>query len=337
MLDIGIIGASGYTGGELMRLLLNHPQAKIELATSRKLVGQKVSATHRHLKDMVDLQFENPGPQEIKDRCDVVFVAVPHGTAMGIVPQLLDDKVKVIDLSADYRLKTDVFEKVYGIKHLDPRNVVYGIPELHPEVKHEKFIANPGCFPTGASLAAAPLAQVSMIESVVFDSKTGVSGAGIEPSLASHYPNMAENVQPYKLTTHRHLAEFTQELQRLDNFLTKISFTPHIIPSVRGILTTAHIFTKGNLTKYDVMDLYAEMYQDKPFVRVVDGVPSLSAVRGSNFCDIGFEVDSRNNRVVVISAIDNLVKGASGQAIQNMNLMCGLGETTGLWMSGVGP
>lgn len=337
MLDIGIIGASGYTGGELMRLLLNHPQAKIELATSRKLVGQKVSATHRHLKDMVDLQFENPDPQEIKDRCDVVFVAVPHGTAMGIVPQLLDDKVKVIDLSADYRLKTDVFEKVYGIKHLDPRNVVYGIPELHPEVKHQKFIANPGCFPTGASLAAAPLAQVSMIENVVFDSKTGVSGAGIEPSLASHYPNMAENVQPYKLTTHRHLAEFTQELQRLDSSLTKISFTPHIIPSVRGILTTAHIFTKGNLTKYDVMDLYAEMYQDKPFVRVVDGIPSLSAVRGSNFCDIGFEVDSRNNRVVVISAIDNLVKGASGQAIQNMNLMCGLGETTGLWMSGVAP
>jgi N-acetyl-gamma-glutamyl-phosphate reductase len=337
MLDIGIIGASGYTGGELMRLLLNHPQAKIELATSRKLVGQKVSATHRHLKDMVDLQFENPDPQEIKDRCDVVFVAVPHGTAMGIVPQLLDDKVKVIDLSADYRLKTDVFEKVYGIKHSDPRNVVYGIPELHPEVKHQKFIANPGCFPTGANLAAAPLAQVSMIESVVFDSKTGVSGAGIEPSLASHYPNMAENVQPYKLTTHRHLAEFTQELQRLDSSLTKISFTPHIIPSVRGILTTAHIFTKGNLTKYDVMDLYAEMYQDKPFVRVVDGIPSLSAVRGSNFCDIGFEVDSRNNRVVVISAIDNLVKGASGQAIQNMNLMCGLGETTGLWMSGVAP
>lgn len=337
MLDIGIIGASGYTGGELMRLLLNHPQAKIELATSRKLAGQKVSATHRHLKDMVDLQFENPDPQEIKDRCDVVFVAVPHGTAMGIVPQLLDDKVKVIDLSADYRLKTDVFEKVYGIKHLDLRNVVYGIPELHPEVKHQKFIANPGCFPTGASLAAAPLAQVSMIESVVFDSKTGVSGAGIEPSLASHYPNMAENVQPYKLTTHRHLAEFTQELQRLDSSLTKISFTPHIIPSVRGILTTAHIFTKGNLTKYDVMDLYAEMYQDKPFVRVVDGIPSLNAVRGSNFCDIGFEVDSRNNRVVVISAIDNLVKGASGQAIQNMNLMCGLGETTGLWMSGVAP
>jgi len=320
-----------------MRLLLNHPQARLELATSRKLTGQKVSVTHRHLKDMVDLQFENPDPQEIKDRCDVVFVAVPHGTAMGIVPQLLDDKVKVIDLSADYRLKTDVFENVYGIKHSDPRNVVYGIPELHPEVKHQKFIANPGCFPTGASLAAAPLAQVSMIESVVFDSKTGVSGAGIEPSLASHYPNMAENVQPYKLTTHRHLAEFTQELQRLDSSLTKISFTPHIIPSVRGILTTAHIFTKGNLTKYDVMDLYAEMYQDKPFVRVVDGIPSLSAVRGSNFCDIGFEVDPRNNRVVVISAIDNLVKGASGQAIQNMNLMCGLGETTGLWMSGVAP
>lgn len=337
MLDIGIIGASGYTGGELMRLLLSHPQARVELATSRRLMGQKVSATHTHLKDMVDIQFENPDPHEIKDRCDVVFVAVPHGTAMNIVPKILDDKVKVIDLSADYRLKPAVFEDVYGIKHLDPRNVVYGMPELHPEIKHEGFIANPGCFPTGATLAAAPLAQASMIDSVVFDSKTGVSGAGIEPSQASHYPNMAENVQPYKLTKHRHLPEFTQELQRLDKNLTNISFTPHIIPSVRGILTTAHIFTKGTLTKYDVMDLYTEMYQDKPFVRMVDGIPSLSAVKGSNFCDIGFEVDPRNNRVVVISAIDNLVKGASGQAIQNMNIMCGLDETTGLWVPGIAP
>ncbi|MBC7085143.1 MAG: N-acetyl-gamma-glutamyl-phosphate reductase [Methanomethylovorans sp.] len=337
MLDIGIIGASGYTGGELMRLLLNHPEAKIELATSRKLTGKKVSAVHKHLKDMMDLEFENPDPQEIKNRCDVVFVAVPHGTSMEIVPKLFDGKLKVIDLSADYRLETNVFEKVYGIKHLDPRKVVYGIPELHPEIKYEKLVANPGCFPTGAILAAAPLAHVSMIDSVVFDSKTGVSGAGIEPSEASHYPNMAENVQPYKLTTHRHMAEFTQELQRLDSSLTKISFTPHIIPSVRGILTTAHIFTKSKLTKYDVMDLYSEMYQDKPFVRVVDGIPSLTAVKGSNFCDIGFEVDSYNNRIVVISAIDNLVKGASGQAIQNMNIMCGMDETMGLWIPGMAP
>jgi len=337
MINAGIIGASGYTGGELMRLLLNHPEVNITAATSRKLAGQAVSDTHRHLKSFLDLKFENLSPEEIKSACDVVFVAVPHGTAMDIVPELLDGEVKVIDLSADYRLKTADFEQAYDMKHRDPREAVYGLVELHPEVSEQTFIANPGCYPTGANLAAAPLAKAGVINSVIFDSKSGITGAGINPSAVSHYPNMAENVQAYKLTSHRHLAEFVQELNRLDNSLKNISFTPHVVPSIRGILTTAHVFTKDTMGVDEVRALYEEMYKDKPFVRVVDGSPSLGAVRGSNFCDIGFEVDERNNRVVVVSAIDNLVKGASGQAIQNMNMICGFNETAGLWSAAAAP
>ncbi|WP_094228874.1 N-acetyl-gamma-glutamyl-phosphate reductase [Methanolobus psychrotolerans] len=337
MISAGIIGASGYTGGELMRLLLNHPEVNITVATSRKLAGNDVCDSHPHLRGLLDLEFQNATPEEVRSRCDVVFVAVPHGTAMDIVPQLIDGKTKVIDLSADYRLKTDVFESVYRLKHKDPRDAVFGLPELHPEVASETFVANPGCFPTGAVLAAAPLAKAGLISSVVFDSKSGITGAGVEPSQTSHYPNMAENVQAYKLTTHRHVAEFVQELHRLDNSLTNISFTPHVVPSIRGILTTSHIFTKEKLKLEEVKSLYEEMYAGKPFVRVIKGIPTLGAVRGSNFCDIGLEVDKNNNRIVVVSAIDNLVKGASGQAIQNMNLMCGFNETDGLWNAATFP
>lgn len=336
-MDIGIIGGSGYTGGELMRLLSQHPEAKIKAVTSRSRKGQKISDTHAHLRKIIDIGFEDLTAEEVASRCDIVFTAVPHGTAMQVVPSLLGAGVKVIDLSADYRLKTDVFEKTYKLKHIDPREAVYGIPELHPEVPAQQFIANPGCYPTGASLAAAPLANSGLIERVVFDSKSGISGAGAEPSIVSHYPNMAENIQPYKLTNHRHRAEIVQELTRLDSNLKSISFTPHVIPSVRGILTTAHIFIKKQLSKEDVTEIYSDFYMDKPFIRLIKGIPMLGNVRGSNFCDIGFEIENNSDRIVVISAIDNLVKGASGQAIQNMNLMFGLPETTGLWAPGLAP
>jgi N-acetyl-gamma-glutamyl-phosphate reductase len=336
-MDIGIIGGSGYTGGELLRLLAQHPEAKVKAVTSRSLKGQKVSDTHTHLRKIYDLNFEDMKPEEVALRCDIVFTAVPHGTAMQIVPDLLDNGVKVIDLSADYRLKKEVFEKTYKMKHTDPRDAVYGIPELHPEVAEQKFIANPGCYPTGASLSAAPLADAGLIERVVFDSKSGISGAGAEPTAVSHYPNMAENIQAYKLTSHRHRAEIVQELSRLDSGLKSISFTPHVIPSVRGILTTAHIFVKKELGEEDVSEIYRDFYKDKPFIRLIHGIPMLGSVRGSNFCDIGFEIDKNSDRIVVISGIDNLVKGASGQAIQNMNLMFGLPETTGLWTPAIAP
>lgn len=336
-MDIGIIGGSGYTGGELLRLLAQHPEAKVRAVTSRSRKGQKVSDTHTHLRKIYDLNFEDLAPEQVASRCDIVFTAVPHGTAMQVVPELLDSGIKVIDLSADYRLRTDVFEKTYKMKHTDPRDAVYGIPELHPEVAEQKFIANPGCYPTGASLAAAPLADAGLIERVVFDSKSGISGAGAEPTEVSHYPNMAENIQAYKLTSHRHRAEIVQELTRLDSGLKSISFTPHVIPSVRGILTTAHFFVKKELSEEDVSEIYRDFYHDKPFIRLITGIPMLGSVRGSNFCDIGFEIDKNSDRIVVISAIDNLVKGASGQAIQNMNLMFGLPETTGLWTPAIAP
>jgi len=244
MIKAGIIGASGYTGGELLRLLVNHPNVKLELATSRSLAGKPVTETHRHLEGFLDLKYENPNSENIRERCDVVFLAVPHGSAMNYVPELLDGDTKVIDLSADYRLETSVFEEVYEITHSDPRKAAYGLVELHPEVAEQDFVASPGCFPTGAVLAAAPLAAAGVIDIALFDSKTGISGAGISPTETSHYPNLAENVIAYKITNHRHKAEISQELTRLDQKLRNINFTPHAIPSIRDIFTTAHLFTK---------------------------------------------------------------------------------------------
>lgn len=339
MIQVGIIGASGYTGEELLRLLSLHPSAEVVLATSRAAVGKKVAAVHENLKGFYDLTFEEPDYERIKTECDVVFLAVPHGTAMEVVPELLKDSTcKVIDLSADYRLAPDVFEQVYETVHKAPMEAPYGVPEVHPEINKEfsgRLIANPGCFPTGATLAAAPLAAAGLLESVLFDSKTGVTGAGNTPSATSHYPNLAENILPYKLTAHRHLAEMARELARLQPGFENVAFTPHVIPVSRGILTTAHIETTEHLTTSDVRQLYEAYYGEKPFVQLAETVPSLANVRGSNFCHIGMEAEARTNRVVVLSAIDNLVKGASGQAIQNMNLICGLKETDGLWFPGL--
>lgn len=337
MVDIGIIGGSGYTGGELIRLLLNHQYTNIEVCTSRKFAGKKINDVHKHLKGFLDLEFEDVSPRDLKNRCDVIFLAVPHGTSMNIVPDIMDENTKVIDLSADYRINSQTFEMLYGIKHTDKRDVIYGLPEIHPEIPENNLVANPGCYPTGAILSAAPLARAGLIDSTIFDSKSGITGAGVNPTQTSHYPNMAENVQPYKLTSHRHYAEIFQELSLMDKSLINVNFTPHVIPSIRGILTTAHIFTNKQVSSDEIKSIYTEFYKKNPFVRVIDGIPTLSAVRGSNFCDIGFEIDVNNNRVVVISAIDNLVKGAAGQAIQNMNLMCGFDETEGIWTSAMSP
>ncbi|MDM7933953.1 MAG: N-acetyl-gamma-glutamyl-phosphate reductase [Methanothrix sp.] len=341
MIDVGIVGGSGYTGGELLRLISGHPEAKAVVVTSRRLAGKPVSSVHPHLKELCSLNFEAPSAPEVADRCDIVFTAVPHGTAMDWVPELLDSGARVIDLSSDYRLPVEVFEETYKMKHRAPRDAVFGLPELHPEVAGAKLVGNPGCYPTGATLAVAPLAKAGLVERVVFDSKSGISGAGAEPTETSHYPNMAENVIPYRLTNHRHLPEIRQELLRLSPKI-KISFTPHVVPAVRGILTTAHVFASDGASsalqdRAQVAQIYRDFYRSAHFIRMADGVPRLSAVRGSNFCDIYFEPERGGDRLVVISAIDNLVKGASGQAIQNMNLMAGLDERTGLWHPGLAP
>lgn len=341
MIDVGIIGGSGYTGGELLRLLANHPEVNVRLVTSRKLSGKPVSLVHPHLKSIYSLKFEALNAKEAAERCDFVFTAVPHGTAMDWVPDLLDAGTRVIDLSSDYRLPAEVFERTYNMLHRAPRDSVFGLPELHPEVARANLIGNPGCYPTGAILAVAPLAHAGLVDRVVYDSKSGISGAGIEPTETSHYPNMTQNVIPYKITSHRHVPEIKQELGLLSPGI-RVNFTPHVIPAVRGILTTAHVFSREGAEetlqdKETVAGIYSDFYKDAPFVRLADGVPRLAAVRGSNFCDISFEPEKASDRIVVISAIDNLVKGASGQAIQNMNLMAGLDQRTGLWFPGMVP
>lgn len=328
-MEIAIIGASGYTGGELIRLLLTHSSAEVTCATSRKLAGKQVDTIHPHLRGQIDLKFENPGVDDVD--ADFVFLAVPHTVAMNYGGRLHQRGIKVVDLSADYRLPKEVYERVYGVTHTDYFTVPYGLTELHSEeVRNANFVSNPGCFPTGAALAAAPLAREARF--IVFDSKTGVSGAGNIVSDTTHYPNVADNIGPYKWTRHRHLAEMKMELARLGS-QAKCYFTPHLVPVNRGILTTAHILLKESMEQKEVEGLYMKFYQGMHFIRYQ--MPSLAAVRGSNFCDIA--VESEGDRIVAISAIDNLVKGASGQAIQNMNLMCGFDEDDGLKGVGILP
>lgn len=321
-MDIAIIGASGYTGGELIRLLLSHSRASVVCATSRKLAGKPVTSVHPHLGGFTDLSFSNPAVDAID--ADAVFLAVPHTAAMQYAGDLVERGIKTVDLSADYRLPKEEYETIYGVPHTRYFTAPYGLPELHrDEITGASFIANPGCFPTGATLAAAPLA--SRARTIIFDSKTGVSGAGVNPTATTHYPNVGDNFIAYKWTTHRHVAEMRMEISRLGS-AAKCYFTPHLVPANRGILTTAHILLDEPIEQEEAEALYRSWYGDEFFVRLQK--PSLATVRGSNFCDMAVECEG--TRVVVVSAIDNLVKGASGQAIQNLNLMTGCRETDGL-------
>ncbi len=343
MIKAGIIGGAGYTGLELIRLLLMHPEVEISVVTSRRYKGKPISDVNPYLEPFIELEYEDVDTKEIADRSDIVFLAVPHGTAMDYVPGLMERGAKVIDLSADYRLKKEEYERIYKRKHKDKdkekRKSVYGLTELHPEVADADLVANPGCYPTGAILAVTPLVKEvmglnpTMVSQVIFDAKSGISGAGVEPSETSHFPNLAENIIPYQVTAHRHVAEMRMELG------VKVSFTPHVIPSIRGILTTAHVFLAHGVELHtnEIERIYKQFYESKRFIRLRKEIPSLSAVRGTNFCDIWVEIEEKSNRIVVISAIDNLVKGGSGQAIQNMNVMFGLDEGEGLWFPGLVP
>jgi N-acetyl-gamma-glutamyl-phosphate reductase len=336
MIDVGIIGASGYTGGELLRFLKNHDNVNIIAATSRQYAGVNVSKVHPHLRGE-NLKFKDISAEKID--ADLVFTATPHGASMDIVPDLIERDIKVVDLSGDYRFDDiSIYEKWYGLKHSAPLDSVYGLPEVYRDkIKNSSLVANPGCFPTGGILATLPLAKEKLVDTVIVDSKTGVSGGGIKPAPAFHYPNCSDNVLPYAVTNHRHMPEIQQEVAKFGE--VKVSFTPHLVPVIRGILTTVHTFLKEDVTTDYVKDLYDEFYESEPFVRILDTdeIPRLSAVRGSNYCDIGsFQIDE-NGRIVVISAIDNLVKGASGQAIQNMNIMSGFDEKESLEIIGLHP
>ncbi|HML06422.1 MAG TPA: N-acetyl-gamma-glutamyl-phosphate reductase [Methanobacterium sp.] len=336
MIEIGIIGGSGYTGGELLRLLKNHKNVNITAVTSRQYDGVNVSKVHPHLRGM-DIKFDDISVEDID--ADIVFTATPHGASMNIVPKLIERDIKVIDLSGDYRFDDiNVYEKWYGLKHSAPLESVFGLPEVYrDEIKKANLVGNPGCFPTGSILASIPLVKEKLADALIVDSKTGVSGAGIKPTEATHYPNLADNVNPYAVVNHRHMPEIQQEVQKFGP--VKVSFTPHLVPVIRGILTTVHTFLNEDVTSDYLKEIYDGFYENEPFVRILDldEIPRLSAVRGSNYCDIGcFQID-HNNRVVVVSAIDNLVKGASGQAVQNMNIMCGFDEKESLDIIGLHP
>jgi N-acetyl-gamma-glutamyl-phosphate reductase len=341
---VGVIGASGYTGGELLRYLSMHRECEVVCATSRRYAGKSVELVHPNLRGVLNLLFEDLAPPEVADRCEFVFTATPHGASMQIVPELLDAGVRVVDLSGDFRFSdVAVYEEYYGVEHAHPEvKAVYGLPELYREdIKSARVVANPGCYPTSVILGLLPMVKEGIIETdrIAADSKSGVSGAGSEPKPATHFCMVEESITPYLLTRHRHLPEMEQALRELDDSL-RISFVPHLVPVIRGISTTLHCFLREDVSGEELREIYAEHYGGEAFVRVLEAgaVPRMSAVRGTNYLDIGgFGVDRERGRAIVVSVIDNLGKGAAGQAVQNMNLMMGFPETTGLQHAGLHP
>lgn len=340
MINAVIIGGSGYVGGELLKFLLFHPNVKIIGVTSQSHVGKKISDIHLNLKNVTHLQFQHEDIKKLNKEADVVFLALPVGASMEKIKNINLKKTKVIDLGPDFRLKdVSSFEEVYKISHnaVDLlKQAVCGIPEIYKEqIKKAQLVACPGCFPTGALLALYPLAKAKLLNNfVVIDSKTGSSGSGIKPSEATHHPKRAHNLKAYQVFTHRHLPEIMQVINDVQRKNIDVIFTPHSTPMVRGIFTTAYIFMKEEISFEKIMKSYLKTYKNSPFIRLVDQSQS-AVVAGSNYCDIALYV--KGNKLIVTSAIDNLVKGAAGQAIQNMNIMFGLSEQTGLQFPGLHP
>lgn len=338
VIRVGIYGGSGYTGEELLRLLACHPGAKVVAATSRRFAGVPVAEVYPVFSGLTDLVYTDASPEAIADLADIVFMALPHGVSMEFVPIFLRAGRKVIDLSADFRIHSAAtYEAWYG-RHKFPEVLeaaVYGLPELHREgIRNTRLVANPGCYPTSIILGLAPVLRSGWIDidSVIADSKSGVSGAGRDPQITSLFCEVAEGFKAYKVAGHRHTPEIEQELSALAEREMKISFTPHLLPVKRGILSTIYANLSKDVTAEEATVLYQAFYREESFVRICRSgqFPNLSSVVGSNYCDIGVTIDKRTGRIIIVSAIDNLIKGASGQAIQNMNVMCGLKEETGL-------
>jgi len=347
---VGIVGASGYTGGELLRILLFHPKVEITTAISREYAGEYLFRVHPNLRGTTDLKFSPLEPSKIIGHCDVVFTATPHGASSKLVPDFLKSGLKVLDLGADFRLKKPIDYKTwYGWEHPRPElleEAVYGLPELHRDaIRTAKLVACPGCMSTAAILELAPLVKADVIEKdkIVVDSKIGSTGAGGKPSISTHHAERFGVVRPYKLSGHRHTAEIEQELSMIAGSQVTVSMSAHAVNMVRGILSTAHVFATKPLSTGDIWKLYRELYTGEPFIRLVKDIkgvyrlPDPKVVIGSNFCDIGFELDNRANRLVIVSAIDNLIKGAAGQAVQDLNIMMGIDERTGLENPGYHP
>ena len=335
---VGIIGGTGYTGVELLRLLLLHPKVEVTVLTSQKYAGIPINQVFPSLTGRFQLKCEELSLDRMGDKIDFVFAAVPHKTAMETVPLFYQQGKRVVDLSADFRFRDpEVYEKWYQ-KHTCPEllsDSVYGLPELHrKEIRGAKIVGNPGCYPTGALIPLIPLLKQKMIssENIIIDSKSGVSGAGRDVVLGSLFCEVNEGVKAYKIFDHRHLPEIDQELSGLVQKKVEVTFVPHLIPMDRGILTTLYVRLNRKMEAEEVLNILKEFYREEPFVRIYPKgkLPNTKDVRGSNYCDIGLNVGGPGDRLVVVTAIDNLVKGASGQAVQNMNIMLGYPETLGL-------
>ncbi len=341
MVKVGVVGASGYVGGETLRLLVTHPKAEITMVTSRQHVGEYLHRVQPSLKGFTDLVFSEMDYDRVADKCDLVFTAVPHGTATEIVKALYDRGIKIIDLSADYRLHDqEGYDKWYGWEHPHPDYLpksVYGVPELHRDtIRDAQLVSCPGCMAVTSILALAPLVKNDIIDTdhIVVDSKIGSSGAGSGSGTA--HAMRAGVIRPYKPAKHRHTGEIEQELSEVAGRKIRVSMSPHAVDVVRGILCTNHTFLTRDVNERDLWKMYRSEYGDERFVRLIRDkkglykFPDPKFLVGSNFCDIGFDIDEDNGRLVSLSASDNLMKGAAGSAIQNMNVMCGFDESEGL-------
>lgn len=339
MIKAGMIGSTGYAGGELARLLLQRDDVEILWYGSRSYVGQKYASVYPNLFKIVDENCQDDAIKELADQVDVIFTATPQGLCASLIDEEILSKVKVIDLSADFRIKDQaVYEKWYKLEHKSPQfldEAVYGLPEVNREkVKTARLIANPGCFPTCSFLAVYPLVKEGLIDpnTLIIDAKSGTSGAGRGAKTDNLYCEVNESIKAYGVGSHRHTPEIEEQLSYAAGQPVTISFTPHLVPMNRGILVTAYASLNGTVTEEEARAAYEKYYQNEYFVRLLEpgAVPQTRWVEGSNFADVNFKIDPRTNRVVMMGAIDNMVKGAAGQAIQNMNLMFGLPEQTGL-------
>jgi N-acetyl-gamma-glutamyl-phosphate reductase len=336
MLKVGVVGATGYAGEEVIKILVNHKDVKI---TELQAVIDKeaaFSSIFPAFKGKVDILCKKPDPEGMAKNIDLVFLGLPHKISMELVPIFLKAKKLVIDLSADYRLAPDVYKIWYGVEHKDKDNLpgaVYGLPELYYDtIKKAKLIANPGCYPTSVILGIAPMLKEKAIDLnyIVADSKSGVTGAGRKPDLALSFSEVNENIKAYKINEHQHKPEINKILSEVAGNAIDIVFTPHLIPINRGILSTIYMKLSKKLDTKGALDIYKRFYSGKPFVRISDEgkLPQIRDIVGTNYCDIGLKVTG--DTLIAVSCIDNLKKGAAGQAVQNMNIMCGFDEAEGL-------
>ncbi len=337
-INVGVVGATGYTGEELVRILADHPHIKLTYLSGKEDREVKIQDIFPYLHHKLDLECRTFSPGEASEKCDLVFLSLPHTVSMQTAPNLLKAKKKVIDISADYRLKDEaVYEKFYKVQHRDTANLkhaVYGLPEINREkISDADLVANPGCYPTGAILGLLPGIKKSLfnLETIQIDAKSGVTGAGRKADKALNFSEVNESFKAYKLFEHQHVPEIDQEISKTAKENVEVVFVPHLLPINRGILSTIYVKLKKKLTTKELIAVYTDFYSKEPFVKVYENglLPEIKNVAHTNFCDIGLRVNESKSMAVIVTAIDNLGKGAAGQAVQNMNIMCGFDEREG--------